>query len=71
MITAAQNELLTRVGRATAMGKFMRQFWVPACLSSELEASALRSQLPDFPTGVRALDDLLVRVRLNGIHALR
>jgi phenylpropionate dioxygenase-like ring-hydroxylating dioxygenase large terminal subunit len=36
MITAAENELLTRVGRDTPMGKFMRQFWIPACLSSEL-----------------------------------
>ena len=42
-----------------------------AKLRAELEASALHSRLPDFPSGVRALDDLLVRVRLNGIHALR
>ncbi len=38
MISEAENELLTRVGRKTPMGKFMRQFWIPACLSSELEA---------------------------------
>src|SRR5262249_52957457 len=38
MITAAQNELLTRVGRETPMGKFIREFWIPACLSSELVA---------------------------------
>jgi len=38
MLTREENELLTRVGRNTPMGKFMRQFWIPACLSSELEA---------------------------------
>jgi phthalate 4,5-dioxygenase oxygenase subunit len=37
MISAAENELLTRVGRGTPMGDFMRQFWIPACLSSEIE----------------------------------
>ena len=45
MITAAQNELLTRVGRGTGMGKFMRQFWIPACLSSELVADGPQMRL--------------------------
>ncbi|HUC63682.1 MAG TPA: Rieske 2Fe-2S domain-containing protein [Alphaproteobacteria bacterium] len=40
MTTAAENETLTRVGRGTPMGDFMRQFWVPACLSSELAPDA-------------------------------
>lgn len=40
MITSAENEALVRVGRGTPMGDFMRQFWVPACLSSELVADA-------------------------------
>jgi len=38
MISAEENEILTRVGRGTPMGDFMRQFWIPACLSSELKA---------------------------------
>ena len=38
MTTQAENELLTRVGPGTAMGALMRQYWVPACLSSELVA---------------------------------
>jgi phenylpropionate dioxygenase-like ring-hydroxylating dioxygenase large terminal subunit len=38
MITAEENEILTRVGKGTPMGELMRQFWVPACLSSELKA---------------------------------
>ena len=36
MISAEENEILTRVGRGTPMGTLMRQFWIPACLSSEL-----------------------------------
>ena len=32
------SEDLTRVGPGTVMGTFMRQYWVPACLSSELVA---------------------------------
>jgi phthalate 4,5-dioxygenase len=36
MTTEAENELLTRVGPGSAMGALMRQYWVPACLSSEL-----------------------------------
>ena len=38
MISAAENETLTRVSRGTPMGNLMRQFWIPACLSSELLA---------------------------------
>lgn len=37
MVSSSDNELLTRVGRGTPMGNFMRQFWIPACLSSELQ----------------------------------
>ncbi len=38
MTTQSENELLTRVGPGTAMGMLMRQYWLPACLSSELVA---------------------------------
>jgi phenylpropionate dioxygenase-like ring-hydroxylating dioxygenase large terminal subunit len=38
MTTHAENELLTEIGPGTPMGALMRQYWVPACLSSELEA---------------------------------
>jgi phenylpropionate dioxygenase-like ring-hydroxylating dioxygenase large terminal subunit len=36
MTSQAENELLTRVGPGTPMGALMRQYWLPACLSSEL-----------------------------------
>src|ERR1700758_930186 len=45
MISEAENELLPRVGRKTPMGKFMRQFWIPACLSSELQADGPQMRL--------------------------
>jgi len=37
MLSAQDNEVLTRVGRGTPMGQLMRQYWIPACLSSELK----------------------------------
>jgi phthalate 4,5-dioxygenase len=36
MLGAEDNELVTRVSRGTPMGDLMRQYWVPAMLSSEL-----------------------------------
>ncbi len=38
MTTQAENELLTHIGPGTPMGALMRQYWLPACLSSELFA---------------------------------
>jgi phthalate 4,5-dioxygenase oxygenase subunit len=38
MSRAGDNETLSRVGPGSAMGGFMRQYWIPAVLSSELEA---------------------------------
>lgn len=32
------SEDMTRVGPGTVMGSFMRQYWLPACLSSEVQA---------------------------------
>ena len=37
MLSAQENELLTRVGPGTPMGDLMRQYWIPVLLSSELE----------------------------------
>jgi phenylpropionate dioxygenase-like ring-hydroxylating dioxygenase large terminal subunit len=36
MLTEEDNEAITRVGPGTLMGNFMREYWVPAALSSEL-----------------------------------
>ena len=36
MTTAIEGTELTRVGPETVMGQLMRQYWIPAVLSSEL-----------------------------------
>ncbi|HUZ73038.1 MAG TPA: Rieske 2Fe-2S domain-containing protein [Stellaceae bacterium] len=38
MLTAAENEHLTRVGSGTPMGEMLREFWTPAVRSASLEA---------------------------------
>jgi nitrite reductase/ring-hydroxylating ferredoxin subunit len=50
MLSAEENELLTRVGPGTLMGNLLRRYWTPACLSLELPA-------PDCPP---------VRLRIYG-----
>ncbi len=42
MLTAEENEMLTRSGRGTPGGEFFRRFWLPVALSRELPA-------PDCP----------------------
>src|SRR3954471_17719051 len=36
MLSAADNELLTRTGPGTAMGDLFRRFWVPVLLAREI-----------------------------------
>jgi phthalate 4,5-dioxygenase len=38
MTTATEGTELTRVGPGTVMGELMRQYWIPAAMSSELKA---------------------------------
>src|SRR6266511_1093229 len=48
MLSKEDNELLTRVGPGTPMGQLMREYWIPALLSSELagaDCSPLRVRL--------------------------
>lgn len=40
MTTAQDSEILTRVGPGTPLGMLMRQYWIPALLSRELERDA-------------------------------
>jgi phenylpropionate dioxygenase-like ring-hydroxylating dioxygenase large terminal subunit len=40
MTTAAESELLQRVGPGTPMGTLMREYWVPAAMATELKAGA-------------------------------
>lgn len=56
MLTAEENDVLTRVGPGSAMGGLMRRFWLPACTSADLEASGA-------PRSVRLLGEDLVAFR--------
>jgi phthalate 4,5-dioxygenase len=57
VLTAEDNEILTRVGPGTLMGDLLRQYWVPALLSTELPA-------PDCPpVRVRLLCENLIAFR--------
>jgi phthalate 4,5-dioxygenase oxygenase subunit len=64
MLTAEENETLTRVGAGTAMGSLMRRYWLPACTSADLEAGGA-------PVPVRLLGEDLVAFRTgNGTIGL-
>ena len=57
MLTQEENELLCRVEGDAPMGQMMRRYWLPACLSEEL-------QEPDGdPVRVRLLGEDLVAFR--------
>lgn len=56
MLSAEENELLTRVGPGTPMGNAFRRFWLPFMLSSELKADAP-------PRRVRLLGEDLIAFR--------
>jgi 5,5'-dehydrodivanillate O-demethylase len=43
MLTAEQNDTLTRVGPGTPMGKLMRRYWQPFCAASEMDGKWTRS----------------------------
>ena len=42
MLTAARNELLTRVGPGTPMGDLLRRYWRPVGGASELEKNPVK-----------------------------
>ena len=57
MLTAAENERLTRVGPGTPMGTVLRRYWIPAALSEELPEN------DGAPVRVRLLGENLVAYR--------
>src|SRR5262245_34819584 len=57
MLSAKDNEALTSVGPGTLMGGLMRQYWIPALLSTELP----RQDCP--PVRVMLLGERLVAFR--------
>ncbi|MFQ6030325.1 MAG: Rieske 2Fe-2S domain-containing protein [Dehalococcoidia bacterium] len=57
MLRPEENELITRVGPGTAMGELMRQYWIPAFMSSELDTPE------GAPLRVRLLGENLIAFR--------
>jgi nitrite reductase/ring-hydroxylating ferredoxin subunit len=57
MLSREDNELLCRIGPGTPMGNLMRQYWVPAALSSELP------EADGAPLRVRLLGESLIAFR--------
>ena len=57
MLSATDNDLLTRTGPGTPMGDYFRRFWIPVLLSRELPE-------PDgAPVRVTVMGDELVAFR--------
>src|SRR5258708_1695470 len=62
MLSKEENEVLTRIGPGTPMGSLMRQYWVPALLSSEVGT-------PDSdPRRVKLLGEELIAFRTTDGH---
>jgi phthalate 4,5-dioxygenase oxygenase subunit len=59
MLTSEDNELLCRVGPGTPMGELLRQYWIPALISSELPAA------DGPPVRVRLLGENLIAFRVT------
>ena len=61
MLSAANNELITRVGPGTAMGELFRRYWLPAVIGAELIAAG-------SPVRLRILcEDLLAFRNSDGV----
>ena len=58
MLTAAENEILTRVGPGTRMGEMLREFWTPALRGAAIEADGA-------PRRVRLLGQNFVAFRAS------
>lgn len=57
MVTREENETMTRVGPGTPMGDLMREYWIPAFMSSEL------AERDGAPVRIRLLGGNLVAFR--------
>jgi len=66
MLSTSENELLTRVAGDAPMGRMMRRYWLPACLSEEPVAGGA-------PVAIRMLGEeiLVTRDAAGGVRAGR
>lgn len=58
MASVKESEILTQVGPGTPMGELMRQYWIPAAMSRELQAN-------DSPMRLMLLGERLIAFRDN------
>jgi phthalate 4,5-dioxygenase len=58
MLSREDNDILCRVGPGTPMGNLLREYWIPAFISEELEVDG-------FPRRVRILGEDLIAYRDN------
>jgi phenylpropionate dioxygenase-like ring-hydroxylating dioxygenase large terminal subunit len=63
MISAEQNELMTRVGRGMPCGKLLRRYWQPVALTDEMQGTRPLK-------AVRILGEDLVLFREGGRYGL-
>lgn len=67
MLSAKDNELLTRTGAGTPMGELLRRFWVPVALAAELpDADCTPVRVTVMGESLIALRDTLGRPALVG-----
>jgi nitrite reductase/ring-hydroxylating ferredoxin subunit len=59
MLSREDNELLCRIGRGTPTGELLRQYWIPALMTSELP------ERDGAPVRVRLLGDNLIAFRVT------
>src|SRR5437773_1261217 len=74
MLSAADNDLLTRTGAGTAMGEYFRRFWLPVALSREFgdlvwaylgPAERMPREVPQLEFGVLPASHRFVTKRLQ------
>jgi len=68
MLSKEDNELLCRVGPGTPMGDLMRQYWIPAFVSSELEVDGWTRRVRLLGEDLVAFRDSQNRVGLLAEH---
>src|SRR2546427_12013811 len=68
MLSAEENDLLTRTDPGTAAGKFLRSYWQPAALSEELPPGGPPISLRLFGEDLVMFRDEMGRIGLLGLH---
>src|SRR5919201_925682 len=68
MLSDEDNELLTRVGPGTPMGRFLREYWLPLLESADLQADGPPLRVKHLGEDLVAFRDSRGQVGLLGAH---